>query len=62
MTERRELSPDELSDYLQNGANASMADVQVSGIVTIKDKDGNVKAELPIVSLEATQESENNAT
>jgi len=59
---RRELTADEVGDLIQNGPNADMKDIEVSGLVVIKDKDGNIKSELQIVSLETNQELENNAT
>lgn len=54
---RRELSGQELQEAIKNGDISILDNVQASGMVTIKDKDGNVRAELPIVSLE-TQELE----
>jgi len=57
---RKEITLEEAIKRKQAGVG--MDDIQVSGMVVIKDKDGNVKSELQIVSLETNQESEKNAT
>ncbi len=54
--DRRVIDADELAARMQKGG-AAVADLQAKGIVTIFDKDGNVKAELDIVSIE-TQETD----
>ena len=59
---RKEISIEELANIQKNGPNAAIQDVQVNGLVVIKDKDGNVKGELQIVSLETNREFEQNAT
>ena len=47
------ISIDELGKRIEkHGTEVGMKNVEVSGMVVIKDKDGNVKSELPIVSLE----------
>ena len=56
---RKEISIDELNQRIEkHGTEVGMSNVEVSGMVTILDKDGNVKSELQIVSLETNQESE----
>ena len=47
---RREITLEELA--AMKAAGASMSDVQVKGMIKIIDKDGNVKAELPIERIE----------
>jgi hypothetical protein len=44
---------------LSNVPNVSTPKYQASGIVKIIDKDGNVKSEMEIVSLELNEELEN---
>lgn len=44
--DRQEITLEELARRKQAGL--SMANVQITGMVHIIDKDGNVKAELPI--------------
>ena len=49
----KQISIDELKERVEkHGTEVGMKNVEVSGMVTILDKDGNVKSELPIVSLE----------
>ncbi len=61
MTERKEITLEELGKRIQkDGPKVAMSGVQVSGVVVIKDKDGNVKGKMNIVSLE-TQELDKNA-
>lgn len=63
MSERENITFDELSERIKRrGPEVGMINVEVDGIVTIIDKDGNVKGNLEIVSLETNQESEKNAT
>ncbi len=52
MSDRKEITLDEL----RSGPNVSMSDIEVSGMVVIKDKDGNIKSELEIVSLEVNED------
>jgi hypothetical protein len=55
MTEegRKEISLNELAKHVQQkGPNVNLNDIQVKGVITIKDKDGNVKNTMDIVSLE----------
>ena len=58
MTEdRKEITVEELAARVIN--NPDLPGVQVSGVVTIFDKDGKIKAELPITSIEVNQEPPN---
>ena len=62
MSERKEISLQELDD-IQHGkgkTNITMDMIQVEGIAVIKDKDGNIKSTMKIVSLDS-QELEENA-
>lgn len=43
----------------QNGPNVALGELEVSGIVKIIDKDGNVKSELEIISIEIQEDKEN---
>ena len=55
--DRKVISIDELGERIKRkGSNVAMSNVQVSGIVVIKDKDGNVKSELEITSLELNED------
>ena len=57
MTERKVISIEELGERIKRqGSNVAMSNVEVSGIVVIKDKDGNVKSELDITSLELNED------
>lgn len=60
MSERREISLQELDDIQHGKSNVTMDMVQVKGIVTIFDKDGKIKSTANIVSLDS-QELEENA-
>ena len=48
--ERREITIAELAAMKQRGM--ALTDVKVSGMIRVIDKDGNVKAELPIERIE----------
>ena len=55
--DRKVISIDELGERIKRkGSNVAMSNVQVSGIVVIKDKDGNIKSELEITSLELNED------
>ena len=57
MSDRKEISLEELEQRIKRqGTNVAMSNVKVSGIVVIKDKDGNVKSELSITSLELNED------
>ena len=62
MEKRRELTPEEFGEIMKNPSNVSTGDLEVSGVVTIFDKDGNVKSKLDIISIETAKELEKNAT
>ncbi len=51
---RREVSLEELG-RLKKAGNVNMADIQVEGICTIFDKDGNVKGTMKVVSVEEAE-------
>lgn len=42
--------------------NNILKDIEVKGMVSVFDKDGKLKAELPITSIEGLKEGRNNAT
>lgn len=55
--DRKVISIDELGERIKRkGSNVAMSNVQVSGMVVIKDKDGNIKSELEITSLEINED------
>ncbi len=55
--ERREINLNELEEIIErDGPEVAMSKVQVRGIAVIKDKDGNVKSEMEITSLELQDE------
>ena len=57
MADRKEITIEELkARNREKGTMASMADVEVEGIATIFDKDGNVKSRMRITSLELPEE------
>ena len=59
----KQISIDELGERIEkHGTEIGMKNVEVSGMVTNLDKDGNVKSELSITSLDINQELEKNAT
>ena len=62
MSERKEISLQELDDIAhgKSKTNITMDMIQVEGIAVIKDKDGNIKGRMNIVSLDS-QELEENA-
>ncbi len=60
MSERREISLQEVADIQHGKSNVTMDMVQVKGIATIFDKDGKIKSTMKIVSLDS-QELEENA-
>lgn len=53
--DRKVISIEELGERIKR-KNVSMGEIEVSGIVVIKDKDGNVKSELQITSLELNED------
>jgi hypothetical protein len=56
--DRKEITLDELAERIQKqGPNVVMGQVRVSGIAVIKDKDGNIKSEMKITSLELNEDS-----
>lgn len=59
MSDRREISLNELDRRIQqHGPRVAMQNVQVRGVAVIKDKDGNVKSEMQITSLELHDDTE----
>ena len=46
-------------DAKQSNPNAILSQAKVSGFVRIIDKDGNLKAELPITAIEVNEEKTN---
>lgn len=46
----------------KDGVTQTLEQIQVSGTVQIIDKDGNLKSEMEIVSLEIAEGIENDAT
>jgi len=52
--ERREVSLEEAAK-LQRAGNINMSDIQVEGICTIIDKDGNVKGQMRVCSVEEAE-------
>jgi hypothetical protein len=57
MADRKEISIAELQALKKKqGPTGIMADIEVEGIVTIFDKDGNVKSKMKITSLELPEE------
>jgi hypothetical protein len=58
LMDRKEITLDELAERIQKqGPNVVMGQVKVSGIAVIKDKDGNIKSEMKITSLELNEDS-----
>jgi hypothetical protein len=57
MTEevREEITPEQLVELQKRKPNG-VCDVQVSGIAVIRDKDGNIKGKMEIVSLDEVEE------
>ena len=55
MESRREVSPDEL--LARKDDEVFMSQLQVSGTAVIRDKDGNIKGEMQITSLDAIEET-----
>ena len=55
--ERRIVSPEELVQ--RKGDHAFLDQLQVQGTAVIKDKDGNIKSELKITSIEIQEDEEN---
>ena len=55
-------SNQQLDQLIRDGTNHVLENLEVSGTVTIIDKDGKVKAELPITSIEAIKEDQNDGT
>ena len=49
--ERKEITLDELQAIKKQKPTGTLADLKVQGVVTIFDKDGNVKSKLKITSL-----------
>ena len=59
MTDMIEISLDELDRRIQkHGPRVALSNVHVSGIAVIKDKDGNIKSEMQITSLEFNDDTE----
>ena len=57
MDDRKEITLDELkARKKKQGSTGVMADLQVEGIATIIDKDGNVKSRMKITSLELPED------
>ena len=56
MTERREVTIDELAEMRKNKPTGTLAKLKVKGIATIFDKDGKVKGKMDIVSLDSTED------
>ena len=57
MEDRKEITLAELEKGQQdNGVKIDLGQIEVKGIVTIIDKDGKVKSNLPITSLELPEE------
>lgn len=52
---RRAITLDELAQ-IRKGPNVNTTDLQVKGVITIFDKDGNVKSKLDIVALDPDEE------
>ena len=52
--ERKEVSLEELGK-LKRAGNVNVADIQVEGICTIIDKDGNVKGQMRVCSVEEAE-------
>ena len=60
---RKEITAEELDERIErHGPNVAMSNVRVTGIAVIKDKDGNIKQELKISSLEFHEDIENAAS
>lgn len=57
--ERRVVSPEEF--VKRKNDPVFMSQIKVQGTAVIRDKDGNVKSELKITSIEDIQEDEENA-
>lgn len=63
MEERKEISLEELDQRIErHGPNVALSNVHVSGVVTIRDKDGNIKQEMDIVSLEVNEDTQDAAS
>jgi hypothetical protein len=54
MEERKEVTLEEL-EKLQRAGNVDVSDIQVNGICTIIDKDGNVKGQMRVCSVEEAE-------
>lgn len=55
----KEISLEELDRRIQkHGPRVAMKNVHVSGVAVIKDKDGNIKSEMKITSLEFNDDTE----
>jgi hypothetical protein len=56
---RKEISLEEL-EKLQRAGNINVPDIQVEGICTIFDKDGNVKGQARVCSVEEAETEHRN--
>ena len=60
MQDHKDLTLDEFNEGIKkNDPNAILSQAKVSGFVRIIDKDGNLKAELPITTIEVNEEKTN---
>ena len=57
MEERRELTPEEIRT-----TNVDVGLIQVNAVITIRDKDGNVKGKIPMSTSAVNQETKEDAT
>jgi len=57
MTDRKTITLEELDKKIQKqGPNVALQNVQITGVAVIKDKDGNIKSEMKITSLEINED------
>ena len=54
--ERKEVTLEEL-EKLQRTGNVNMSDIQVEGVCTIFDKNGNIKGKMDICTVEEAEEA-----
>jgi predicted RNase H-like nuclease len=54
---RRVITIEELRDRVKKqGPKVGLRDIQVTGVVTIKDKDGNVKSQMEVTDIDVAKE------
>ena len=46
----------QLKSHIRRGINSIIDNMQVSGVVTVRDKDGNIKSEMQITNFEVNEE------